>query len=73
MISGHRHGNSGAKAFKRVFNFVMEFRWPDFFFVRLQVATFFVSYMLIVGTVLMNIVVAVLLDEFRSAVAVEKV
>ena len=35
-------------------------------------ALFFVSYMLIVGVVLMNIVVAVLLDEFISTVAHEK-
>ena len=36
------------------------------------VAMFFVSYMLIVGTVLVQIVVAVLLDEFMSCVAKEK-
>jgi hypothetical protein len=36
------------------------------------VALFFVSYVLIVGVVLMNIVVAVLLDEFITTVAMEK-
>ena len=36
------------------------------------VATFFVSYYIVVGLVLMNIVVAVLLDEFISTVAREK-
>jgi hypothetical protein len=36
------------------------------------VAIFFVSYVLIVGVVLMNIVVAVLLDEFITTVASEK-
>ena len=36
------------------------------------VACYFVSYVLIVGVVLMNIVVAVLLDEFISTVAREK-
>jgi hypothetical protein len=36
------------------------------------VAMFFVSYMLIVGTVLVQIVVAVLLDEFINTVAKEK-
>ena len=35
-------------------------------------ALFFVSYVLVVGVVLMNIVVAVLLDEFISTVAAEK-
>ena len=35
-------------------------------------ALFFVSYVLVVGVVLMNIVVAVLLDEFISTVAREK-
>ena len=35
-------------------------------------ACYFVSYVLIVGVVLMNIVVAVLLDEFISTVAREK-
>ena len=37
------------------------------------VMLFFVSYVLLVGLVLMNIVVAVLLDEFISTVAREKV
>ena len=36
------------------------------------VACFFVSYMLIVGTILVQIVVAVLLDEFMNCVAKEK-
>ena len=36
------------------------------------VMAFFVSYVLVVGLVLMNIVVAVLLDEFISTVAREK-
>jgi hypothetical protein len=36
------------------------------------VAMFFVSYMLVVGTVLVQIVVAVLLDEFMNCVAKEK-
>jgi hypothetical protein len=36
------------------------------------VAMFFVSYMLIVGTILVQIVVAVLLDEFMNCVAKEK-
>jgi hypothetical protein len=36
------------------------------------VAMFFVSYMLVVGTILVQIVVAVLLDEFMNCVAKEK-
>ena len=34
----------------------------------MQVAAFFVSFVLIAGTVLINIVVAILLDEFIAAV-----
>ncbi len=40
--------------------------------VDIQVGVFFISYVLIVGAFLLNIVIAVLLDEFISSVEAEK-